>query len=255
MAEDEREEAEWSEGEQAGHGRGSGEAGDGDARREAEDDETAASGARRGGGTGGGDGGSSGDGGGAGRGGDDGPPAGLLERAREVWRNPAYRFVLLFLPYLAVVSVGYPLFVRYYNPVVQWFILTTARLEYWLFAIFTSDTRVEGKLVFLGSFAVKIIDECTGIYEMLIFAAAVLAFPTTLRKKGLGLVFGCPLIYVFNVLRIAVLILVGRFWPRAFDFMHLYFWQATMIVMITAVWLLWITLVVKDEQERTPAAA
>ena len=40
-----------------------------------------------------------------------GPAPGLIERIREVWDNPAYRFVLLFLPYLGVVAVTYPLFV------------------------------------------------------------------------------------------------------------------------------------------------
>jgi exosortase/archaeosortase family protein len=58
---------------------------------------------------------------------------------------------------------------------------------------------------------------------------------------------GCPLIYLFNLIRIAMLIVVGRFWPPAFDFMHIYFWQATMIVMITSVWLLWITKVVRHD--------
>lgn len=184
-----------------------------------------------------------------------GPEPGPIERIRLVWDNPAYRFVLLFLPYLGVVAVAYPLFVRHYNPVVQWFILATARIEYWLFSIFSSQVRLDDKLVFFGSFAVKIIDECTGIYEMLIFAAAVLAFPTTWRKKAIGIVLGCPLIYLFNVLRIAVLIIVGRYWPSAFDFMHLYFWQATMIVMITSVWLLWIVKVVRDEEEPAPHRA
>jgi len=180
---------------------------------------------------------------------------GPIERIREVWNNPAYRFVLLFLPYLGVVAVAYPLFVRHYNPVVQWFILATARVEYWIFSLFSSEVRLDDKLVFFGAFAVKIIDECTGIYEMLIFAAAVLAFPTSWRKKGIGIVLGCPLIYLFNVLRIGVLIIVGRFWPSAFDFMHLYFWQATMIVMITSVWLLWIVKVVRDEEEPVPDRA
>lgn len=178
-----------------------------------------------------------------------GPTPGPIARLREVWSNPAYRFVLLFLPYLGVVAISYPLFVRHYNPIVQWFIIATAKIEYWLFSIFSSEARVDDKLVFFGAFAVKIIDECTGIYEMLIFAAAVLAFPTTWRKKAIGVVLGCPLIYLFNVLRIAVLIVVGRFWPGAFDFMHLYFWQATMIVMITSVWLLWIVKVVRDDEE------
>ncbi|MAJ60972.1 MAG: hypothetical protein CBC48_13885, partial [bacterium TMED88] len=96
-------------------------------------------------------------------------PPGIGARILEVWRNPAYRFVLLFLPSLGAVSVGYPLFVRHYNFVVQWFILLTAKLEWALFSLFGSDTRVNDKVVFLDHFAVKIIDECTGIYEMLIF--------------------------------------------------------------------------------------
>lgn len=184
--------------------------------------------------------------------------ASLFERVLEVWRNPAYRFVLLFLPYLGLVSFVYPLFVRHYNPVVQWFILKTAQFEGLLFGLFGADTRVDEKLVFFGHFAVKIIDECTGIYEMLIFSAAVLAFPTDWLRKAIGVLLGCPLIYLFNVLRIAVLMIVGRYWPFAFDFMHLYFWQATMIVMITSVWLLWIIVVVRanDEEEvATPRPA
>ena len=175
---------------------------------------------------------------------------GIGRRLLEVWRNPAYRFVLLFLPCLGAVSIGYPLFVRHYNFVVQWFILLTAKLEWALFSMVGADTRVNDKVVFLDHFAVKIIDECTGIYEMLIFAAAVLAFPTGWLRKGVGIFLGCPMIYIFNVLRIAALMVVGRYWPSAFDFMHLYFWQATMIVMITSVWLLWILFVVRDREEK-----
>ena len=67
-----------------------------------------------------------------------------------------------------------------------------------------------------------------------------------------GLLLGCPLIYLFNVARIAGLIAVGRYWHEAFEFMHLYFWQATMIVMITSVWLLWIVKVVQREDQTAP---
>ena len=40
--------------------------------------------------------------------------------------------------------------------------------------------------------------------------AAVLAFPTEWSKKFTGFLMGCPLIYLFNVVRIAMLIVVGR---------------------------------------------
>lgn len=183
----------------------------------------------------------------------DGPvSAGRSSRLREVWENPAYRFVLLFLPLLGVVSILYPLFVKHFNFVIQWFIEATASIEYYFLNLFSSEVRLNGKMVWFGNFVVKIIDECTGIYEMLIFSAAVLAFPTSWRDKGLGILMGCPMIYLFNLLRIAMLIVVGRFWPPAFDFMHVYFWQATMIVMITTVWLIWITKVVRRD-ETTPA--
>ncbi|MFP6639282.1 MAG: exosortase H [Myxococcota bacterium] len=171
-----------------------------------------------------------------------------LARLRAVWANPAYRFVILFLPLLGGVSVAYTQLVKHSSPVIQWFIKATAVLEYLLLDLFSSEVVIKGKMIWFGDFAVKIIDECTGIYEMLIFAAAVLAFPTSWRDKGLGILMGCPLIYLFNVIRIAMLIVVGRYWPNAFEFMHIYFWQATMIVMITTVWLLWITKVVKHDE-------
>ena len=64
---------------------------------------------------------------------------------------------------------------------------------------------------------------------------------------------GINLIGTFNVIRIAVLMVVGKFYPEYFDFMHLYFWQATLILMITSVWLLWITQVVNRDWSRSAA--
>ncbi len=175
-----------------------------------------------------------------------------LAAVKEFWDNPAYRFIALFLPYLGVASVGYPQVVKHVNGLIQAFILATATIEYHVFALFSSEVRLDGKMVWFGNFVVRIIDECTGIYEMLIFSAAVLAFPTSWAKRGIGLLLGCPLIYLFNVVRIGGLILVGRYWSEAFDFMHLYFWQATMIAMITSVWLLWIIKVVQREDQAAP---
>jgi archaeosortase B (VPXXXP-CTERM-specific) len=184
---------------------------------------------------------SSGDGG-------DAEHLGLIARAVNIWRSPSYRFALLFLPYLAIVSIGYPIFVKRFSGILDTFITATASIEYWIFLPFTDAISVHDKLVVFDGFSVKIIDECTGIYEMVIFAAAVLAFPTAWSKKFTGLLMGCPLIYLFNVVRIAMLIVVGRYWPDAFDFMHLYFWQATMIMMITSIWLLWIVKVVRTDE-------
>ena len=175
-----------------------------------------------------------------------------ISRMRAFWSNPAYRFVFLFLVYLGIVAVGYPPAREEFMWAIDALSEFTAMVEYWFFAIFSDSVRLTGKVVVFEGFAVKIIEECTGIYEVLIYSAAVLAFPTTISKRLIGLAMGLPLLYLFNVVRIAVLIVVGRFAPDYFDLMHLYFWQATLILMITSVWLFWIIKVVKND--RTPPA-
>jgi archaeosortase B (VPXXXP-CTERM-specific) len=167
--------------------------------------------------------------------------------------SPAYRFALLFLVYLGIAGFGYPPLRERFRAAGDAMATGIAWLEYVLFALFSDRVTLTGSVVGFGGFTVEIIEECTAVYEILIFAAAVLAFPTSWRKRGLGLAMGIPLLYAINLLRIAVLIAVGHFRPSLFDFMHLYFWQATLILMITSVWLLWIVKVVRDDE--APAAA
>lgn len=173
----------------------------------------------------------------------------ILRWIKKTWANPAYRFVILFLVYLAIVAVVYPLITNEFYFIVEGMMVGTAQIEGFILGIFSPDTGASGKLVTFKHFPVKIIEECTGIYEILIFIAAVMAFPTTIKKKGIGLAFGIPLMYLFNILRILVLIIVGAYYYEVFDFMHLYFWQVTLILMITSVWVLWILKVVKHEEK------
>jgi archaeosortase B (VPXXXP-CTERM-specific) len=177
---------------------------------------------------------------------------GLLARVVEMWRNPAYRFVALFLIYLLLAATLYPPFTENFPNVVYAMMTATAEVECWILGWFSDQVTCNGNLVSFMGFPVKIIVECTGIYEVLIFGAAVLAFPTSWSKRAIGLLFGAPILYLFNVVRIIVLILVGKFWSSIFDFMHIYFWQATLILMITSVWLLWIFKVVRDDETGAP---
>ena len=174
-------------------------------------------------------------------------------RLKQFWANPAYLFVFLFAVLLGIEVVVYPILTKRYFFVVETLTWMTAQLEYLVLSPFTDNVTIVGNLVSLDGFSVRIIEECTGIFEVIIYVAAVLAFPTSWAKRLIGLAMGIPLLYVFNVVRILVLILVGRYYPDVFEFMHLYFWQATLILMITSVWLLWIFKVVRDEGEAVPS--
>ena len=172
---------------------------------------------------------------------------GFLAWARRSAADPTWRFLVLFAIYLAAVGILLPMATQTFPGVMRFMVKATAAIEYAFLRLFTDQASLSGTVVHLGTFGVRIIGECTGLFEIAIYVACVLAFPTSWRKKGLGLLFGIPAIYAFNVLRILCLLVVGRYAHSSFEFFHLYFWQGTLILMIASVWMLWIYLVVRDE--------
>jgi len=125
----------------------------------------------------------------------------------------------------------------------------TAEICGGILGVFYDDVTVTSRFMTFRGFSVEIIEECTGIFEMLIFLAALISYPAAWRSKLLGFLLGIPALYLFNVIRIVFLTVVGVYYRDLFDFMHLYFWQATLILMITTVWVLWILLVVSREKK------
>ncbi len=172
-----------------------------------------------------------------------------LGRLRAFWSVPTYRFAVLFLAFLVAIALLYSgLKLRYgsYFHVTETF---TAQAVYRVMSVFSSEVKLTGDTtIFYGPFPVEIIEECSGIYEALLLGAALLAFPTAWYKTALGFAIGFPLIYAMNIARIAVLLVIGRYSPQYFEFLHLYFWQGTMVLMVASTWLLWVLWVVRDSE-------
>ncbi len=174
-----------------------------------------------------------------------------------LWKSlpPAIRFVLSFIACLIVLGSGYAYLSAEFDKNMLWFLEMTASISGWIISLFDSGVSYWGKSIAYEGFSVRIIDECTGLLEMVIYSSAVLAFSTSIRKKLIGLAFGVPLIYLFNIIRIVVLVVVGAMSRRLFDFLHLYFWQVTLIIIIASVWVGWLYLVVYREKKRPVAVS
>lgn len=71
-----------------------------------------------------------------------------------------------------------------------------------------------------GPFPLTVILDCTALDAQMLFAAAVLAFPSSWRQKALGWLVGLSALTAINLLRIAVLFWVGLYWPRRFHLVH-----------------------------------
>ena len=97
-------------------------------------------------------------------------------------------------------------------------------------------------------FAVNIRNGCNGVEAMLIFLAAVLAFPASWRSRLAGLALGTLAIQVINLVRVVSLYLTGAYFPRIFDASHTVIWQSVVILCGVLLWVFWANhLPVRDE--------
>ena len=171
--------------------------------------------------------------------------ASATSRARALWANPQVRYPLLVVLYLLAIGSVFNASLASLRGPLESMSEGTATSVHHLLRLFTEATTLRGDLVTFDGFAVSIIIECVGLLEMLIYSACVLAFPAPLRARAAGVVLGCLAIFVFNLLRIVTLLLVGRYQNDWFDFFHVYFWQATLIAMIVGVLYGWIRIFVR----------
>jgi exosortase/archaeosortase family protein len=81
------------------------------------------------------------------------------------------------------------------------------------------DVSVQGTTV-LGRFPYVVILDCAALDAQALFAAAVLAFPVSLRDKLIGLVAGMSAIWCVNVARLALLYFAGARSLRLFQVLH-----------------------------------
>lgn len=142
----------------------------------------------------------------------------------------------LFYYYLTVTGSGLMVSLREF----------TASLLGSIFSAAGADVVVNGALVSINGFGLEIIDECTAVFSSIVYSACILAYPTTFRKKLLGVAAGIPALYAINIFRLVILAQIGLSRPALFEFVHVYLWQATFIIFVVVIFLLWLKVVVKD---------
>lgn len=101
------------------------------------------------------------------------------------------------------------------------------------------DVRRQGTIIRSPQFAVNIRNGCNGVEAMLIFLAAVLAFPAPWRARLAGLALGIVAIQLVNLVRVVALFLTGAYFPSLFDTSHTVIWQTVVILFSVVLWIFW----------------
>jgi archaeosortase B (VPXXXP-CTERM-specific) len=166
-------------------------------------------------------------------------------RAKVRENREAITYVSLFLALCIAFYLLYYYLTMRNSPVLASLNENTAWILGAVFSAGGASVMRNGAVVTINGFSLEIIDECTAVFSSIVYCACILAYPTTVKNKGLGVAFGIPSLYAINILRLVVITLVGLSAPHLFEFVHVYLWQASFIIFVVILFLLWLKLVVK----------
>jgi len=90
----------------------------------------------------------------------------------------------------------------------------------------------------------EVIPECTSLIASILLLSAMVSFPTAPRVKALGVVAGLTGLWLYNMLRVMVLLGLAVHDPDLFSFIHLYLSQAVTLVFVWALFVTWLRVAV-----------
>jgi archaeosortase B (VPXXXP-CTERM-specific) len=162
---------------------------------------------------------------------DSAPQSGLLQRIGPLLKHWA----------IFIVVLGSLVGVHQWKPVLVngYFSLFTAKLLAITLSLLGKSATATEYVVTCEICSFRIIGECTAFYPMAIYVAAVLAFPSSLAKRAVGVLLGIPVLLVINQVRLTSLCYIVRSFPEYFDTIHIVVWQTLIIFLTLLVWITW----------------
>lgn len=111
----------------------------------------------------------------------------------------------------------------------------------WLLKLLGINVISTGISVTGHGFSVDIKYGCNAIYEILIYIAAMVAYPLRMKEKITGIIIGVVFIYILNLFRVIVLFWTGMHFPDVFKALHEHIGQSIFIFFLVFLWIFWVT--------------
>ena len=93
-----------------------------------------------------------------------------------------------------------------------------------------------------------IVWDCVGWKSFFAFIALVIAVPEINWEKRLKALWLLPVLFVVNILRIASVVIVGYYWPFAFNVAHALLWQWGLVLVVLLLWVVWLRIIYNIEK-------
>lgn len=116
----------------------------------------------------------------------------------------------------------------------------TASLSGLILSIFETGVNTAQGTISGPGCAVTLKFGCEGTEPLVIFVAAVLAFPTKWKLKILGAVIGAAFLYILNIIRIVGLYFIQKSAAQDFEIYHVVVFPMIFIFLSIILWGIWL---------------
>ena len=160
------------------------------------------------------------------------------------------RFILLYVLYMitAFILVDYEP-VRHALQLDAYYTGVVVKISTWLIRLIGIDVTANGAFLHLKSAIMEVKFGCNGLEAILLYVAAVLAFPASAKERLVGIVIGSTVLQILNIVRIAWLAWVLEYQRDMFAIMHEYITQSIMIALAFIIFIIYLQRVSYDRPE------
>lgn len=164
--------------------------------------------------------------------------------------KPVIRFIVTFLSVYIVLSIAYKFYLdlsdgsKYYP---DYLTHTVAKQSQDLLNAFGYETAIEAhtdeptmKIIIRDKYVARVVEGCNSISILILFISFVIAFSGKFKTTLFYLLAGSTLLYVVNLVRIAILS-VGLFhYPWRREILHVVIFPAIIYGMVFVLWMVWV---------------
>lgn len=162
--------------------------------------------------------------------------------------KPFLIFISTFFAAYIVLTLFYKLYLNSFEPnQVDGITNIVGRNVAQLMDVFNCDIKVHASITdswlevwYNKKFIVRIVEGCNAISVIILFISFVLAFSGKFKTTLIFILFGILFIYVLNVVRIALLVVLLFYFPQYGHFLHGTLFPLVIYGVVFLLWIIWV---------------
>jgi len=109
------------------------------------------------------------------------------------------------------------------------------------------ESEASQRLFVNNEFMVRVVEGCNAASIIILFISFIISFAEKFKKTFLFLLGGGLLIYLVNLIRIAILTVIYYEYPQYQEILHSVVFPAIIYGMVFLLWMIWVRMLPKDD--------